>query len=122
MSDSEWVQWSDDTRNGGTHTSWSGGEAPSIEGGVAESGAWVKWLSDVTQHLVHAYDLISRVEASCPDAFVGAMPLDLASRGICTALVSLDDCALVVWDADNLNQPCVARQPGPQTRGLGPGR
>jgi hypothetical protein len=62
---------------------------------------WSRWensMADVVAHLVSAYQLLGELTELSVDPTRIGLSADMASHGICAALVSLDECLEVEWD------------------------
>ena len=59
--------------------------------------AWETLMSDTVAHLINAYLAIGEMTKCSLSRNGASTSFDLALRGICTALVTLDECSLAVW-------------------------
>ncbi len=55
---------------------------------------WESEMSDTVAHLVSAYAAVERLRKLTPTGQLAAVSCELASQSICTALVTLDECAI----------------------------
>lgn len=61
---------------------------------TSQSESWESEMSESVAHLVSAYVSVRRLRAVSPWSQLQGVSLDLASQGICTALIALDECGM----------------------------
>ena len=72
---------------------WDGFEQRTAIG----DGSWAVAMADVVAHLVSAYSILEEVVWRHPEPPLAMGSYDLASQGVCVALVALDECSALAW-------------------------
>jgi hypothetical protein len=72
---------------------------PHFGGNVSKTDRWESSMADVVAHLVSAHQLLGGLMELAVDPRKMGLPADMASHGICAALVSLDECSEIEWNA-----------------------
>jgi hypothetical protein len=76
---------------------------------VQQSRDWDAAMSEAMAHLLTAHALIEEMLPIWPLGNVPLVPIDLASRGVMSALIALDECGIEVWRSSESER--VARTP-----------
>jgi hypothetical protein len=66
---------------------------------AVRDGNWAVAMADLVAHLVSAYSLLEEIAWQHPQPSLAMDSHDLAFRGVCVALVALDECSTLAWSA-----------------------
>jgi hypothetical protein len=59
--------------------------------------SWAVAITDIVAHLVSVYSILEVVVWQHPEPPLAMGSYDLASEGVCVALVALDECRALLW-------------------------